>query len=163
MAKGFINDSTLTAIADAIRTKNGTTAKLLPSAMAAAISALGGQIATGTVSISNTSPSEGVTICSVSGLKFTPKIVVLYLNNNVSIASITTTSGKGYPSVIVSGAVNRCVYTTKSSGQNVAAIICLTNNNGLSIVDNGFLWESTLLTTYYPPMLSTSYGYIAIG
>lgn len=40
MSRVFINDSTLTAIADAIRQKNGTSNKLLPSEMAAAIRAI---------------------------------------------------------------------------------------------------------------------------
>ena len=40
MAKMFINDSTLTAIADAIRAKTETTESMLPSEMAALITAI---------------------------------------------------------------------------------------------------------------------------
>lgn len=40
MAKAFIDDTNLTAIANAIRTKNGSTDTYLPSAMPAAIEAI---------------------------------------------------------------------------------------------------------------------------
>lgn len=40
MAKAFIDDTNLTAIANAIRTKNGSTDTYLPSAMSAAIEAI---------------------------------------------------------------------------------------------------------------------------
>lgn len=40
MSKGFIEDTTLTAIGDAIRSKNGSTAQYKPNEMAAAINAI---------------------------------------------------------------------------------------------------------------------------
>ena len=42
MGRGFINDSTLTAIAEAIREKTRTTAQMKPSEMADLILGIGG-------------------------------------------------------------------------------------------------------------------------
>lgn len=74
MAQVLVNDSSLQAIANAIRSKNGFTTKYTPSAMAAAINSLssGLKSASGTATIS----SESNTF-SVNGLKFKAQVVIV--------------------------------------------------------------------------------------
>ena len=85
MAKYSIEDSTLSAIAEAIREKGGTTEAMTPADMAEAIAAIqagggGRPYAFGTVSISNSYTA------TVDGLPFQPSIIVMFYNNASGMA-----------------------------------------------------------------------------
>lgn len=78
MAQVLVNEASLQDIASAIREKTGGTETFLPSAMGAAIRAIGGgesKSATGTVAGSNSATF------TVSGLSFKPKNVLVLSNN----------------------------------------------------------------------------------
>lgn len=82
MAKGLIEASVLTNIANAIRAKDGSTAKMLPSAMAGKISNISTSPTVKTGTFTPTYPalaSKGVTVSNLGGQ---PKHVAVYLNLN---------------------------------------------------------------------------------
>lgn len=84
MAKMLINDSTLTAIADAIRAKGGTSAEMLPGEMAALIEAI--KTSTANASTGTFTPS-GAQVYSASLGK------TLKLNGNYCLIIIRIDSG----------------------------------------------------------------------
>ncbi len=77
MAKGLIKDSTLTAIANAIREKTETTGTMLPSEMAALIQGItGAKVAYGKETYSVNSADTTATI--THGLGETPNLFVMF-------------------------------------------------------------------------------------
>lgn len=91
MSEYLIQGDTLTDIANAIRSKLGTSDTMSPSDMAGLIESLGFQYATGTFTLQNSRYSYvGATIASVSGLSFTPKQVFVMLNSSPSFGGETS-------------------------------------------------------------------------
>lgn len=77
MAKGLVKDSTLTAIANAIREKTGTTGTMLPSEMAALIQGISGtKVTYGEVTYSNVNAISTKTI--THNLGETPNLFVMF-------------------------------------------------------------------------------------
>ena len=77
MAKGLVNDSTLTAIANAIREKTETTATMLPSEMAALIQGItGAKLTYGTVTFATGSSKNTETI--THNLGDIPNIFIIF-------------------------------------------------------------------------------------
>ena len=77
MAKGLVKDSTLTAIANAIREKTETTATMLPSEMAALIQGISGaKVTYGAVTYSKSNSERSVTIAH--GLGEPPNLFVMF-------------------------------------------------------------------------------------
>lgn len=82
MAKGLIKDSTLTAIADAIREKTETTGTMLPSEMAALIQGItGSKFAWGTY-VNTLSRYSSITI--THGLGVIPNLILLLCNTGIT-------------------------------------------------------------------------------
>ena len=77
MANGLIKDSTLTAIANAIREKTETTATMLPSEMAALIQGISGaKVTYGAVTYSKSNSEQSATIAH--GLGEPPNLFVMF-------------------------------------------------------------------------------------
>lgn len=84
MADYLVTDTELTSVANAIRTKGGTSADLsFPTEFVSAIEAIatGKRIATGTYTATSNVTSGYVTIETVANLGFTPRYVILYRTN----------------------------------------------------------------------------------
>ena len=90
MSDYLVTDTELTSIADAIRTKGGTSATLsFPTEFVSAINAIatgstGKQVACGTYNNSANVSSGYVTIKTLADLGFTPKIITLFNGNNIA-------------------------------------------------------------------------------
>ena len=84
MAKGLVKDSTLTAIANAIREKTETTATMLPSEMAALISGItGAKMTYGVQTLAVTPPAGSITITHDLGA-IPNMIYVCHVSNNIT-------------------------------------------------------------------------------
>lgn len=178
MAKGFINDSTLTDIADAIRAKLETSGRMLPSDMAGLIAtiATGAQIATGTFTTPDPSDWDslyqtGDVIVKINNLTFTPKQVFLYINKDKTMRATNTENGYlVHPAAIMTGVVNVCIEGGENDNYDYDTSLIAINfkayNYGLSIIQNGFSWvfDKSPMGKYPPDVeLASSYSYIAIG
>lgn len=96
MAKGLIKDSTLTAIANAIREKTGTTGAMLPAEMAALIQGItGGKIAYGSLTL----PEKTGALTITHDLGVTPDIVYIAQTDDATVSSNTqvVTTGVLWP------------------------------------------------------------------
>ena len=99
MAKGLIKDSTLTAIANAIREKTETTATMLPSEMAALIQGItGAKFAWGSVTFSsyNAPTTQEIT----HNIGEIPNLIMFFLagntiNENMTISIFLNPDGTG--------------------------------------------------------------------
>lgn len=91
MAKAFIDDTNLTAIANAIRAKNGSTDTYLPSAMPAAIEAIPTSIDTSDATATAADIINGQT-AYVNGTKITGTLVVQNYYTGATTPESTTGS-----------------------------------------------------------------------
>lgn len=86
MAKGLIKDSTLTAIANAIREKTETTATMLPSEMAALIQGItGAKVAYGTVTYTDNQNTRTIT----HGLGVIPNLFIMFSDSPTNYATLS--------------------------------------------------------------------------
>lgn len=81
MAKGLVKESTLTAIANAIREKTETTATMLPSEMAALIQGItGAKVTYGTVTYTDNQNTRTIT----HGLGVIPNLFIMFSDSSDS-------------------------------------------------------------------------------
>ena len=86
MAKGLVKDSTLTAIANAIREKTETTATMLPSEMAALIAGItGAKVAYGTVTYTDYQSTRTIT----HGLGVIPNLFIMFSDSSTNYATLS--------------------------------------------------------------------------
>ena len=158
MAKGLIEDSTLTAIAGAIRTKTNTTDTMTPSEMAAKIAGI-----TGTSKMtygSQTIPTNSTTHSTMTiehYLGVVPNVIYICLAGDNSLGSLN----RIMLSVVLwaDGTGSICYIDSRSQFVNLS-INSSTISNYITTLD------STTLTVHSPgggkyPLLSTTYYWFA--
>lgn len=165
MAKGLIDDSILTDIANAIRAKDGSTAKMLASAMAGKIANLGGQTATGTFSPTSTSFTTTIT---VSNIGFTPTHIMVFYGAAKDLTEDTT---KNYLIGLAYGKTTKyMVAKLDSNGALNLATAFPSSNTTLAVTftSGGFTIKGTqptssVATSSRMSWLTGNYNYVAIG
>ena len=158
MAKGLIEDSTLTAIAGAIRTKTNTTDTMTPSEMAAKIAGI-----TGTSKMtygSQTIPTNSTTHSTMTiehYLGVVPNVIYICLAGDNSLGSLN----RIMLSVVLwaDGTGSICYIDSRSQFVNLS-INSSTISNYITTLD------STTLTVHSPgggkyPLFSTTYYWFA--
>ena len=158
MAKGLIEDSTLTAIAGAIRTKTNTTDTMTPSEMAAKIAGITGtsKMTYGSQTIPTNATTHG-TMTIEHYLGVVPNVIYICLAGDNSLGSLN----RIMLSVVLwaDGTGSICYIDSRSQFVNLP-INSSTISNYITTLD------STTLTVHSPgggkyPLFSTTYYWFA--
>lgn len=161
MAKGLIEESILTDIADAIRETDGTTAKMLASVMAGKIRATSAKVATGTFSKSSSGWPGTITVSNVG---FKPKQIAFFLNNS---RSQDYDSGRTYFLGGMYGNTKTaylCVTAYSDGAISLKAALPSTAKMSVTLNNRGFvLSASRSQSSDDTHWLLGNYAYIAIG
>ena len=157
MAKGLIDDSVLSDIANAIRSKDGSTAAMLPGAMAGKISNISTTPKTKTGTFTPTNNDTATKNITVSNVGFQPKHVVIYVNPSSVYNDPGASSGRYTYFVQYGFASNLLNCSPYTDGTEYVRIRTDPNPTPtVTLTTNGFK-----ITKGY--FLLTQYRYIAIG
>lgn len=149
MGKMFINDTTLSSIADAIREKGGTTDAMLPGEMAGKIQAISAGYAVKNGSFKLTSAGNSVT---VDGLGGTPAHVVVWMSLYPT-SSIAIGSGSMIMMMSTIGDI-RCL---RVMGSSIYVYEQGSTYFNITPTSNGFTLKSNIGN-----FAATSYNYLAL-
>jgi len=167
MAKGLIDESVLTDIANAIRVKDGTTAKMLASAMAGKISALetGAKVATGTFSPTSTGFTTTITVSNVG---FEPTHIMVFYGAAKDLTEDTT---KNYLIGLAYGKTTKYLIAKLDNNGALSFATAFPSSNttlAVTFASGGFTIKGTqpasgVATSAQMRWLLGNYNYVAIG